>query len=123
MTVAIEQFVAVLLEEIRTDFKGLFSTDAVFNNKIRVKRKTATAREQRSPANIGNGGKNSKRQSPADTELRKWRWNTSEGRSVVPENFQSNRAFNLHLNRSIRSFCLNTKLSRLVLLRYASEEV
>jgi len=43
-----------LLEEIRTDFRELFSTDAILNDKRRVKRKTTTAREPRSPANIGN---------------------------------------------------------------------
>ena len=35
-----------------------------------MKRKTATAREQPSSANIANGGKNSTRQPPAETELR-----------------------------------------------------
>ena len=73
--------------------------------------KRKTAREQRSPANIGNGGKNFRRQPPVETELRKWnghlcsnglerkKWNTWEGRPFVPYNFQSNRAFHLHLNR------------------------
>ena len=76
-----------------------------------MKRKTATAREQRSPANIANEGKNSRRQPPAETELRKWngnlcsnglerkKWNTWEGRPFVPYNFRSNRPFHLHLNR------------------------
>ena len=73
--------------------------------------KRKTAREQRSPANIGNGGKNFRRQPPAETDLRKWnenlcsnglerkKWNTWEGRPFVPYNFRSNRAFHLHLNR------------------------
>ena len=76
-----------------------------------MKRKTATAREQRSPANIATGGKNFRRQPPAETELRKWngnlcsnglerkKWNTWEGRPFVLYNFRSNRAFHLHLNR------------------------
>ena len=62
-----------------------------------MKRKTATAREQLSPANIGNGGKNSRRQPPAETDLRKWirnfgsyrverkKRNTSEGRPYLPK--------------------------------------
>jgi len=76
-----------------------------------MKRKTATAREQRLPANIGNGGKNVRRQPPAEADLRKWNGNFCstgwDGKSeipgkvvrVVPYNFQSNRAFHLHLNR------------------------
>ena len=77
-----QQFVAVLLEDIRTDFRELFSTDSILNDKRRGKRKTATAREQRSPANIGNGGKNSRRQSPAHTELRKWLFRKIPGRTA-----------------------------------------
>ena len=34
-----------------------------------MERKTATAREQPSPANIGDGGKNSRRQPPAETVI------------------------------------------------------
>ena len=46
--------------------------DANLNYTIRSGKKTATAREQPSPANIGNGGKNSRRQPPAETQLHKW---------------------------------------------------
>ena len=56
-----------------------------------MKRKTVTAREQLSPANIGNGGKNSRRQPPAEPELRnrleRKKWNTSEGRPFIPNKF------------------------------------
>ena len=56
-----------------------------------MKRKTVTAREQLSPANIGNGGKNSRRQPPAEPELRnrleRKKWNTSEGRPFIPKKF------------------------------------
>ena len=56
-----------------------------------MKRKTATAREQLSPANIGNGGKNFWRQPPAEPELRnrleRKKWNTSEGRPFIPNKF------------------------------------
>lgn len=85
-------------------------SDAILNDKIRneKKKKTATVREQRSLAKIGN----SSRQTPAETELRKWngnfcsnrlerkKGNSSEGHPLVPENFQSNCAYHLHLNRS-----------------------
>lgn len=66
-----------------------------------MKRKTATAREQRPPAEIGNGGKNLRRQPPAETDngLERKKWNTWEGRPLVPYNFRSNRACHLHLNR------------------------
>ena len=51
--------------------------DAILNDKIRndTKKKTATVRELRSPANIGNGGKNFRRQPPGETDLRKWNGN------------------------------------------------
>ena len=66
-----------------------------------MKTKTATAREQPSPANIGNGGKNSRRQPPAagrniiaqmvrnfcSNRLERKNWNTSEGRPFVPKKF------------------------------------
>jgi len=64
-----------------------------------MKRKTVTAREQPSTANIGNDGKNSRHQPPAELELRKWirnfcsnrlerkKWNTSEGRPFIPKKF------------------------------------
>ena len=64
-----------------------------------MKRKTVTAREQPLPANIGNGGKNSRRQPPAEPLLRKYirnfcsnrlerkKWNTSEGRPFIPKKF------------------------------------
>ena len=40
-----------------------------------MKRKTATACEQHSPANIGNGGENFRCLPPAKLELRKWNGN------------------------------------------------
>ena len=67
------------------------------------------------------GGKNSRRQPQAETKLRKWngnfcsnrlerkKRNTSEGRPLVLENFQANRARHLHLNPSNTKFCLNGK--------------
>ena len=81
-----------------------------------MKRKTATARDQRSPANIGKGGKKSRCQPSAERELRKWnrnfcsnrlerkKWNSSEGRPFVPKNFRSNHAFHLHSDRSSQKF-------------------
>jgi len=41
-----------------------------------MKRKTATARDQRSPANIEKGGKKFRRQPSAERELHKWNRNS-----------------------------------------------
>ena len=87
------------------------STDAVaiLNDKIRNEKKNCDCLW----TNIGNGGGNSSCLPPAKLELRKWngdfcsnrlegkKWNTSEGRPFVPENFRSNQ-----------KFCLNGKRPR-----------
>ena len=73
--------------------------------------KRKTARGQRSPANIGNGGKNFRASHRPKQTCENGTvisvptgWNgksgiTWEGRPFVPYNFRSNRAFHLHLNR------------------------
>ena len=73
--------------------------------------KRKTARGQRSPANIGNGGKNFRASHRPKQTCENGTgisvptgWNgksgiTWEGRPFVPYNFRSNRAFHVHLNR------------------------
>ena len=81
-----------------------------------MKRKTATARKQRSPANIENGGKNSRRQPPAELNRTAQNgkgisvptaWNRKTGISRKVSGCSGKcRACHLHLNKSNKIFCL-----------------
>ena len=80
-----------------------------------MKRKTATARDQRQPPNIGKGGKKSRCQPPAERELRKLNRNFSvptswNGKSGIPRRVV--RLFRKISGRTTRFICIRTGQTR-----------
>ena len=91
-----------------------------------MKRKTATARKQRFPGNIENGGINSRRRIKQNCANGKeisvpkaWNRKTGIPRKVSGCSGKC-RAFHLHLNRSNKIFCLIGKRSRSWLFIYSA---